>query len=250
MQNVSQFYFFGFLPIGTEIASTGFRIYIHNSYDNADDNAVAKLIPAKTESFVSISPESTYSTQEVFNLEPETRNCLKENEKSMDVFKQYSFVNCVAECRSALTYELCGCIPYTLPNNGTMQKCKMVPDLNCIRENFKRFAGSTFKLGNETTMDQKWVEEKCECLPDCVFYAYPSEVSTGTLYRDFSQRNSLSFFKDINVTDQTLVHIFFNDLISTHYRRDMYQNWLSILAAFGGKLYFIKIMKIGLRFSF
>jgi hypothetical protein len=67
-----------------------------------------------------------------------------------------------------------------------------------------------------------------------VFHAYPSEVSTGTLFREFS-RNSLSFFKDINLTDQTLVHVFFNDLISTHYRKDMYQNWLGVLAAFGGE---------------
>jgi amiloride-sensitive sodium channel len=58
-------------------------------------------------------------------------------------------------------------------------------------------------------------------------------VSTGALFRDFS-RNSLSFFKDINLTDQALVHVFFNDLISTHYRKDMYQNWLGVLAAFGG----------------
>lgn len=42
----------------------------------------------------------------------------------MDVFKQYSFVNCVAECRAAMTFEICGCVPYTLPNNGTGWKVK------------------------------------------------------------------------------------------------------------------------------
>lgn len=111
----------------------------------------------------------------------------------------------------------------------------MMPDLNCIRENFQRFAGSTFVFSNDTSKTNGWVQEKCKCLPDCLFHAYPSEVSTGALFRDYSQRNSLSFFKDINITDQSLVHIFFNDLISTHYRKDMYQNWLGVLAAFGGE---------------
>ena len=68
----------------------------------------------------------------------------------------------------------------------------------------------------------------------CAF-SYPAEISTGPLNRNFSH-NSVSFFKDISLTDQTLVHIFFTDLIATHYRKDMYQNWLGVLAAFGGLL--------------
>jgi hypothetical protein len=65
--------------------------------------------------------------------------------------------------------------------------------------------------------------------------SYPSEISTGPLKRNYSF-NSVSFFKDTHLTDQALVHIFFTDLIATHYRKDMYQNWLGILAAFGGLL--------------
>lgn len=71
---------------------------------------------------------------------------------------------------------------------------------------------------------------------EILFFSYPAEVSTGPLIRNYSH-NSLSFFKDTNLGDQqTLVHIFFIDLISTHYRKDMYQNWLGVLAAFGGLL--------------
>ncbi|KAG5682331.1 hypothetical protein PVAND_011690 [Polypedilum vanderplanki] len=221
--------------VGTEIASSGFKIMIHNSYDNADSNSVTKLIPAKSEAYLTISPESTYSTTDVFDLTPDSRNCLQPNERKMDTFSQYSYINCVAECRSALVNEICGCVPYTLPNNGTMKKCKIIPHLKCIQTNYLRFAGSTFQLNNDSTETSKYLRQKCKCLPDCLFHAYPSEVSTGTLFRQYS-RNSISFFKDITLTNQTLVHVFFNDLISTHYRKDMYQNWLGILAAFGGLL--------------
>lgn len=42
--------------------------------------------------------------------------------------------------------------------------------------------------------------------------------------------------KDVVLTDQSLVHIFFTDLVSTRYRTDIYQNWLGTLATFGGIL--------------
>lgn len=152
----------------------------------------------------------------------------------MDVFQRYSYVNCMAECRSAIINEFCGCVPFTLPNNGSYPKCKLT-QLKCVRDNSIRFAGSSFKLNNDSSETSRNLRKKCRCLPDCTFFTYPAEISTGTLVRDFSF-NSLSFFKDTNLTDEALVHVFFNDLIATHYRKDMYQNWLGVLAAFGGLL--------------
>lgn len=159
---------------------------------------------------------------------------MQDNERTMDAFQRYSYVNCMAECRSAIANEFCGCVPFILPNNGSYPKCK-VTQLKCIRANSFRFTGSTFKLNNDSSENSRNLRKKCTCLPDCTFYSYPAEISTGPLVRNFSQ-NSLSFFKDVTITDQSLVHVFFNDLIATHYRKDMYQNWLGVLAAFGGLL--------------
>lgn len=128
-----------------------------------------------------------------------------------------------------------------------MKKCKVVPDLKCVRTNYFRFAGSTFNIYNDSSEAAKKLQKKCKCLPDCLLNNYPSEISTGALYREYSF-NSLSFFKDINLTDQTLIHIFFNDLISTHYRKDMYQNWLGVLAAFGGISYLFSLIFFSLKF--
>lgn len=140
----------------------------------------------------------------------------------------------MTECRSAIVQSLCGCVPFTLPNNGSYTKCKMT-QLRCVRSNWVKFAGSTFQISNDSSEVSQMLREKCRCMPDCSFFSYPSEISTGKLDRRFSY-NSMSFFKDTNLTDQSLVHIFFNDLIATHYRKDMYQNWLGVLAAFGGLL--------------
>lgn len=37
------------------------------------------------------------------------------------------------------------------------------------------------------------------------------------------------FSNEINVTDHSSINVFFADLESIHYRRDVYQNWLNLL---------------------
>lgn len=39
----------------------------------------------------------------------------------------------------------------------------------------------------------------------------------------------LDFSKGINLTDHTAISVFFADLVSVRYRKDIYQNWLSLL---------------------
>lgn len=109
---------------------------VHSSYDNADYNSVTKLVQSKTEAYLSIAPESTYSTDDVFDLLPSVRNCYKADERSMDMFAKYSFVNCAAECRSAIVNNLCGCVPYTLPNNGTSKSIEFNFILNILNKLF------------------------------------------------------------------------------------------------------------------
>lgn len=50
--------------------------------------------------------------------------------------------------------------------------------------------------------------------------------------------------KDINVTDHTSVSVYFGDLVSTHYRKDIYQNWLSLL---GNLKYMVVNMRLNNR---
>lgn len=106
------------------------------------------------------------------------------------------------------------------PTNGTMNSCKM-SQLRCVQKSLRLFTGSVISKEsiNETSTEKALLDmkKKCACSPDCTFYNYPSELSTIDFVRKYSF-NSLSFFKGINITDQSLLHIFFSDLIATHYR--------------------------------
>lgn len=62
---------------------------------------------------------------------------------------------------------------------------------------------------------------------------HPGMLST---LRYINIKNVLHCSKDVVLTDQSLMHVFFTDLVSTRYRMDIYQTWLGTLATFGGIL--------------
>ncbi|GAB0086898.1 sodium channel protein Nach [Sergentomyia squamirostris] len=223
----------------TILGSSGFRVMIHNSYDLVDDNAEMKIIGPRLEAFLSVAPEATYATNDVLRLPVNIRKCFTPTEIPMSTVQKYSYLNCMAECRGDIAYELCGCIPPNFPNNGSRKFCEM-HDLKCILHNKNIYTGAApgFNITRRVPEKDEWMistKTVCPCLPDCDYVTYGTEVTTGIFSRNNSY-NSVSFFKDINLADKSLVHVFFQDLVSTRYRMDMNQNWLSWLATIGGIL--------------
>lgn len=103
----------------------------------------------------------------------------------MSVLQKYSYVNCLAECRSKIIFELCGCIPYNFPNNGSKPTCKM-NQLRCVTNNRDWYKGSLPGI-NKTVASLGEIEPSpCGCFPDCDMAQYPSEISSGELDREFS----------------------------------------------------------------
>ncbi|EAT37212.1 AAEL010779-PA [Aedes aegypti] len=211
----------------TDIATTGFKLLIHYPYDFPDENAETKIVSSATEAYVSIVPKETYTTIDAFSLNPTDRNCYAYNEVQMSTMERYSFVNCMVECRADQIFRQCGCVPYNLPSNGTMKNCEMI-DMPCLSENWELYQTAIPLLNYSVTKLGDRVPQVCDCLPSCETVQYPTEMSYGKLNRTFSY-NSLAFFKDINLTNQSAVHIYFNDLVSTRFRKDIYQNWLGTL---------------------
>ncbi|XP_058816379.1 sodium channel protein Nach-like [Topomyia yanbarensis] len=218
----------------TDIATTGFKVIIHHSYNYPDQNAETRIVGAQLESFISIQPKEIYTTEDALALEPSVRNCYAHNEVRLSVMKRYSFLNCMIECRTLRIFEKCGCIPYNLPSNGTFANCEP-EDMECLMANKELYQSAvpTFNLSITETRDD--VPSPCRCLPSCEMVQYPVEMSSGRLNRTFSY-NSAAFFKDINLKDHSVVHVYFNDLVSTRFRKDKSQSCLGVLASFGGIL--------------
>lgn len=196
--------------------SIQFKVFIHDSYDFLDDNAETKAVSAKMEAFISLSPESTYSTPAVYRLPISMRNCLFENEMRLNVFQRYSYINCLAECRSDMILKLCGCIPYHLPNNGGVNSFQLIyytylwllewfwmlnfegthpicqmDNILCVIENKNVYSGALPGL-NASSATMTIADSPCNCFPDCQLQQYPAEITSGYLNRTFAF-NTLKF---------------------------------------------------------
>lgn len=140
--------------------------------------------------FLMVYPETTYSTPEVRRLAPNVRFCYFHDEYKLRYFQRYTHLNCLAECRSEIANQTCGCVPYFLPNNGSYRVCEM-NDLMCIRENRGAYFGALpglnkTILGPVADIDEHHIHIPCGCLPDCELNQYPTELTSATLNRTFS----------------------------------------------------------------
>lgn len=172
----------------TFLSSTGFRVFIHNSFDYPDDNAETKYVTSLAEAFITITPESTYSTASIAGMAVADRACYFGAERPLNVMQSYTYINCMTECRSNLLLKMCDCIPYNYPNNGSMQMCQM-NQMKCVQRYKSVYnaalPGTNFSAATLADTD-------CDCLPDCELLQYNSEITTGRLNRDYSF-NSMTF---------------------------------------------------------
>lgn len=150
----------------------GIRLHIHNAYDYLDDNAEVKSIKYKHEASIIITPERTYSSSNVIKMPISRRMCYTQNERPLKFMRQYSQINCFAECRSEMIYQQCNCVPYFMPNSNVYPVCEM-NNLQCVQHNWKLIHMMT-------------VNETCDCLADCNFNLYSADISAAGLDRRFS----------------------------------------------------------------
>lgn len=92
----------------------GVKVMLHEPFNYPDRNARNKLIGIGNEVFISVTPEVTYSTDDVRTLPVSKRNCVFANERKhiRGSAKQYSYHNCLADCRMKTIFKKCGCAPY------------------------------------------------------------------------------------------------------------------------------------------
>ncbi|KAH8263083.1 hypothetical protein KR044_004239 [Drosophila immigrans] len=231
---------------GTFFSGFGFRLLIHNAYNFPDENSETKVVTSTRESFVRINPESTYATRDIRRMDLKWRNCLFGSERKLDGLRRYSFINCMFECRMRMTLKNCGCLPAFVANNGTYQVCGVL-HLNCVIESKRFYSKALANLDSPLSIVRHTISFPCDCLPDCESNLYVSESTMGRLDANYS--NSRVTSRQV-AQHYILVHVFFSDLMSTRYRMEIFQNWLSALASFGGLLGLILGFSIVTAFEF
>lgn len=111
----------------------GFRIMINDAYDIPDDNSETKIVESGVEAFISVTPEETYSTNEVLDQDLPIRHCYAEDEINLETTKKYSYNNCFNECRRKVLLDACNCTSFFFPRNGKEVICN-VQHLPCLQK--------------------------------------------------------------------------------------------------------------------
>ncbi|XP_028171460.1 sodium channel protein Nach-like [Ostrinia furnacalis] len=182
------------------VASQGAFVYIDDAYNAPDLDSSVRLVNPSSEVMIALSPERTYSTPGLKAFTTDYRKCYYKDEVT-----QLS-LSLIPPARTKRFSRSCN-----------------FNDIDCL-ENVLRFDDfQNFEDYGGTV----------NCLPECEHFNYHFEVALGSLAKKV-ELNGHPFFKDVKLENHSLVNIFFNDLVSTKYRRDVYLNWQNLLAAFGG----------------
>ncbi|OXU30069.1 hypothetical protein TSAR_017058 [Trichomalopsis sarcophagae] len=226
--------------------SYGVKVVVHYPYNYPDRSDEFKLVGLGVQAFLGISPEETYSTPGVKDLSLKARDCTyngKELPESMQLYShnftwtKYSYSNCLNECRASTMIAKCGCVPYYIPQNG-IRECDFrdIKCLTAIRSEYDTsWPGSQITSSELPDVNIDIYNRPCGCLLDCTVYRYPVDSTEGILDKEryYSDKN---FFDFANVKNYSLINVFFTDLVSIQYRRDVYYNWKNLFASFGGLL--------------
>ncbi|KOC69707.1 Sodium channel protein Nach [Habropoda laboriosa] len=202
------------------VQTVGTKIILHNPYEYPDYDSPSKLISMNKYSFLTVQPMETYSSNDI--KWTSRRECIYKNEGDIinnDISKidmisaKYSLKNCLTYCRA------------------TVIKRKFWYDTS--------WPGTNMSPQTLPLIELNTKYKPCNCKPDCNFYQYSVEHSAGHLnkriyYNGLTYTNYPS--KGKTWQNQTIIHIFFDDLVSIQYRRDMRYSWRHLFATSGGLL--------------
>ncbi|KAL2713497.1 sodium channel protein Nach-like [Vespula squamosa] len=240
----------------TILGSFGVKVLVHDPYDYPDHNANDKLIGLNKQAFLSVAPEETYAMLDVKDLAVSTRNCVFSDEGD-EIIKdkkngyrgltsgRYSYINCMAECRANTIKNKCDCIPYYFPSSGQYienvseaRVCNL-KDVKCLSMYRSWYdtswpGESTEGIMLEDNVDVVY-ERPCGCIPDCTLFRYPVDISQGILDTNVSFdgfRYLRKSGKQERSQNQSIIHVFFSDLIAIQYLRRVHYNWRNLFGIY------------------
>ncbi|XP_055381336.1 pickpocket protein 19-like [Condylostylus longicornis] len=134
--------------------ANGLQIICHKStiWPTGQGVSFSSTAIARTETVVVLQPEIYVADKKISKLHLDQRGCLFEDEKEDNIYEylpgqQYSFGNCLFQCKLRYAQEKCGCIPdMSFPaGNKTKRPCR-ASDFKCLGENDSNFCLKCFEM--------------------------------------------------------------------------------------------------------
>ncbi|KAK4879502.1 hypothetical protein RN001_007648 [Aquatica leii] len=216
----------------------GATVQIFNPADYPDitsGNLLLQLLQVGTIAFFSLEPRKFYSVDEIRKYPVHLRNCMFHDER-LTVFGNYSYSNCLVECRMASIFALCECIPFFMPYERN-HSCTL-SNIRCLSKYQDKWR-NLYPFGFHSDELDKEKENSLDCE-----YCY-SDCTTVNYHLRFSSVPFNAHHKDImKLNRYNVIHVYYERSRAKLYKQDVVYYWYEAISNLGG------IVGIFLGFSF
>lgn len=178
----------------------GFRLSLHTPVERPQMSKQFFSIPFQQQTTLLVKPKMIYSSKDILDYSPKSRQCYFANEKKLEFFKVYSKSSCELECLTKQILTTCGCVKFFMPHNNETKVCDH-SELECAEEAELNFVNrdlerklldkqlkKDLKHGNIKKSDPGFKKlkkmESCQCLPCCTSLRYDAEISQTDFFID------------------------------------------------------------------
>lgn len=224
------------------VNSYGFNVQIFDPYeipDTAAGGVVEKSVNLGMETFLRVNGVTIRTEEEVRRYAVENRECLFRDEMYNNFHGRYERGNCVINCRIKSILALCGCVPFFMPNldqigGPSVVTCNL-QHLACLNKYKIKWYTLVTRIQKIEGLEKEMEESLyCpDCLPSCSNVQYL--VTQSELPLVVSKRGGFGITNGLpNVTDVSVIRLFFGQPDSWLYKQDVALFWYEILSNFGG----------------
>lgn len=178
---------------GCKHGNQAFRFALHSPAEVPHLSKQFFSISFDKQTTISAVPHMIYSSKDVRDYEPTSRQCYFNDERKLKFFKIYTKSSCELECLADQTLASCGCVKFSMPRDNDTKVCDN-SQLECIYQTELNYTirelewkllnkqmKRDVKHGKVKKGDKKFKSfkrmESCKCLPSCTSLRYDTEIS-------------------------------------------------------------------------
>ncbi|XP_076668593.1 sodium channel protein Nach-like isoform X2 [Andrena cerasifolii] len=226
-------YFYRLLPV------TGWKVMIFNPHDFPDmasGGVTEILVSPSSEKYVHVRAFGLHSTDAIRSFPIEKRRCFFPREKR-SITTTYTGSDCILACKIEDIGRACNCMPFFWPTQGFGEQSYKIcshDDIFCIAQH-KNETRNFIPSIDETVDDFMKTESDTFVCPNCYLscddVTYEVKSTVFVLHPGYYEP---SLLPGINITDQSILRVFFSDLGTVSLKRDETYRWYEYMSDLGG----------------
>ncbi|XP_055319315.1 pickpocket protein 28-like [Sitodiplosis mosellana] len=144
----------------------GFKVILTPPGEALRMSRMSFRVPVSEDTLITIKPKMTITSHALRSYNPNLRQCVFLEERSLHFFRIYTQNNCNDECLANFTKIQCGCVKFSMPRDKNTPICGGAK-IKCYKEAEKNLSTSRFARA---------FRDNCNCLQTCTTIEYQGDI--------------------------------------------------------------------------